>query len=147
FEAAAYLRRMGVNVTNVRKMMRNDMDAYKARAEAIRRAEVYRDHFAISVCPADQVKSPTIASAQAANELLNIVGIRASFVLAEYHEKIYISSRSIDEINVQRIMERLGGGGHMSTAGAQLANCSVEEAKKIIRNTIDEMIEEGDIKI
>lgn len=147
FEAAAYLRRMGVNVTNVRKMMRNDMDAYKARAEAIRRAEVYRDHFAISVCPADQVKSPTIASAQAANELLNIVGIRASFVLAEYQEKIYISSRSIDEINVQRIMERLGGGGHMSTAGAQLANCSVEEAKTIIRNTIDEMIEEGDIKI
>ncbi len=147
FEAAAYLRRMGVNVTNVRKMMRNDMDAYKARAEAIRRAEVYREHFAISVCPADQVKSPTIASAQAANELLNIVGIRASFVLAEYHEKIYISSRSIDEINVQRIMERLGGGGHMSTAGAQLANCSVEEAKTIIRNTIDEMIEEGDIKL
>jgi len=147
FEAAAYLRRLGVNVTNVRKMMRNDLDAYKARAEAIRRAEVYRDHFAISVCPADQVKSPTIASAQAANELLNIVGIRASFVLVEYHEKIYISSRSIDEINVQRIMERLGGGGHMSTAGAQLANCSVEEAKTIIRNTIDEMIEEGDIKI
>ena len=83
FEAAAYLRRLGVNVTNVRKMMRNDMDAYKARAEAVRRAEVYREHFAISVCPADQVKSPTIASAQAANELLNIVGIRASFVLAE----------------------------------------------------------------
>lgn len=147
FEAAAYLRRQGVNVTNVRKMMRNDMDAYKARAEAIRRAEVYRKHFAISVCPADQVESPTIASAQAANELLNIVGIRASFVLADYHGKIYISSRSIDEINVQRIMERLGGGGHMSTAGAQLTNCSVEEAKTIIRNTIDEMIEEGDIKI
>lgn len=147
FEAAAYLRRLGVNVTNVRKMMRNDMKAYKARAEAIRHAEVYRDYFAISVCPADQIESPTIASAQAANELLNIVGIRASFVLADYHGKIYISSRSIDEINVQRIMERLGGGGHMSTAGAQLANCSVDEAKKIIQNTIDEMIEEGDIKI
>lgn len=147
FEAAAYLRRLGVNVTNVRKMMRNDMAAYKARAEAIRHAEVYRQHFAISICPADQVESPTIASAQAANELLNIVGIRASFVLVDYHDKIYISSRSIDEINVQRIMERLGGGGHMSTAGAQLTNCSLEEAKKIIRNTIDEMIEEGDITI
>ena len=78
---------------------------------------------------------------------MNIVGIRASFVLAEYNEKIYISSRSIDEINVQRIMERLGGGGHMSTAGAQLTNCSIEEAKTIIQNTLDEMIEEGDIKL
>jgi c-di-AMP phosphodiesterase-like protein len=146
FEAAAYLRRCGAETTRVRKLLRNDMGAYKARAEAIRHAEVYRNSFAISVCPADEIESPTVASAQAANELLNIVGIRASFVLTDYHGKIYISSRSIDEINVQRIMERLGGGGHMSTAGAQLANCSMEEAVSIIKNTIDEMIKEGDIR-
>lgn len=145
FEAAAYLRRAGAEVTRVRKMLRNDMAAYKARAEAVRHAEVYRGAFAISVCPADNVESPTIVGAQAANELLNIVGIKASFVLTEYQGKIYVSSRSIDEINVQLIMERLGGGGHLNVAGAQLTDCSVLEAKHIIQDTIDEMLKEGDI--
>ncbi len=145
FEAAAYLRRAGAEVTRVRKMLRNDMAAYKARAEAVRHAEVYRGAFAISVCPADNVESPTIVGAQAANELLNIVGIKASFVLTEYQGKIYVSSRSIDEINVQLIMERLGGGGHLNVAGAQLTDCSVLEAKHTIQDTIDEMLEEGDI--
>ena len=121
------------------------MGAYKARAEAVRHAEVYRGAFAISVCPADNVESPTIAGAQAANELLNIVGIKASFVLTEYQNKIYVSSRSIDEINVQLIMERLGGGGHLNVAGAQLTDCSLSEAKRMIRATIDEMLKEGDI--
>lgn len=146
FEAAAYLRRCGADVTRVRKMLRNDMAAYKARAEAVRHAEVYRGKFAISVCPADKIESPTVVGAQAANELLNIIGIKASFVLTQYQDKIYVSSRSIDEINVQLIMERLGGGGHLSVAGAQLTDCSVEEAKQIIQNTLDEMIEEGDIE-
>jgi c-di-AMP phosphodiesterase-like protein len=146
FEAAAYLRRAGAEVTRVRKMLRNDMAAYKARAEAVRHAEVYRGSFAISVCPADNIESPTIVGAQAANELLNIVGIKASFVLTEYQGKIYISSRSIDEINVQLIMERVGGGGHLNVAGAQLTNCTIQEAKRIIQDTIDEMLEEGDIQ-
>lgn len=146
FEAAAYLRRAGAEVTRVRKMLRNDMAAYKARAEAVRHAEVYRGAFAISVCPADNIESPTIVGAQAANELLNIVGIKASFVLTEYQGKIYISSRSIDEINVQLIMERVGGGGHLNVAGAQLTNCTIQEAKRIIQDTIDEMIKEGDIQ-
>ena len=146
FEAAAYLRRAGAEVTRVRKMLRNDMAAYKARAEAVRHAEVYRASFAISVCPADNIESPTIVGAQAANELLNIVGIKASFVLTEYQGKIYISSRSIDEINVQLIMERVGGGGHLNVAGAQLTNCTIQEAKRIIQDTIDEMLEEGDIQ-
>ena len=146
FEAAAYLRRAGAEVTRVRKMLRNDMAAYKARAEAVRHAEVYRGAFAISVCPADKIESPTIVGAQAANELLNIVGIKASFVLTEYQGKIYISSRSIDEINVQLIMERVGGGGHLNVAGAQLTNCTIQEAKRMIQDTIDEMIKEGDIQ-
>ena len=146
FEAAAYLRRCGAEVTRVRKMLRNDMDAYKARAEAVRHAEVFHNMFAISVCPADNIESPTVACAQAANELLNIIGIKASFVLTEYHDRIYISARSIDEINVQLVMERLGGGGHMNSAGAQLAGCTLEDAKRTIENTLDEMIREGDIK-
>lgn len=146
FEAAAYLRRCGAEVTRVRKKLRNDMDAYKARAEAVRHAEVYRGAYAISVCPADNIESPTVACAQASNELLNIIGIKASFVLTEYHEKIFISARSIDEINVQLIMERMGGGGHMNSAGAQLTGCTVEQAKRTIENTLDEMLKEGDIK-
>lgn len=145
FEAAAYLKRSGAEVTRVRKMLRNDMSCYKARAEAVRHAEVYRGAFAITVCPSENVESPTIVGAQAANELLNIIGIKASFVLTEYAGKIYVSSRSIDEINVQLIMERLGGGGHLNVAGAQLANCSVVQAKHMIMETLDEMLKEGDI--
>ena len=146
FEAAAYLRRSGAEVTRVRKMLRNDMEAYKARAEGVRQAEVYRNSFAISVCPAENVESPTIVGAQVANELLNIVGIKASFVLTEYNGRIFISSRSIDEINVQIIMERLGGGGHLNVAGAQLTNCTIADAKRMIQETLDEMLKEGDIE-
>ena len=146
FEAAAYLRRSGAEVTRVRKMIRNDMVAYKARAEVVRCAEVFRKSFAISVCPAENLESPTIVGAQAANELLNVIGIKASFVLTEYNGKIFVSARSIDEINVQIIMERLGGGGHLNVAGAQLAGCTIESAKRIIKETLEEMIKEGDIE-
>lgn len=145
FEAAAYLRRSGAEVTRVRKMIRNDMTAYKARAEAVRSAEVFRNAFAISVCPSADLQSPTIVGAQAANELLNVIGIKASFVLTEYNGKIFVSARSIDEINVQIIMERLGGGGHLNVAGAQLVDCSIESAKRIIKDTLEEMLKEGDI--
>ncbi len=82
-----------------------------------------------------------MACAQAANELLNITGIKASFVLTEYNGKIYISARSIDEINVQQIMERLGGGGHMNSAGAQLTGCTLLEARRTIENTLIEILD------
>jgi c-di-AMP phosphodiesterase-like protein len=146
FEASAYLKRSGAEVTRVRKLLRNDMNAFKARAEAVRNAEVYRGSFAISVCPGGNVESPTVVGAQAANELLNITGIRASFVLTEYQGKIYISSRSIDEINVQLIMERLGGGGHFNMAATQLKDCTIAQAKRMIQDTLDAMLEEGDIE-
>lgn len=146
FEAAAYLRRCGAEVTRVRKLLRNDMSSYKARAEVVRHAEVYKGSFAISVCPG-KMDSPTIVGAQAADELLNIIGIKASFVLTEYQGKIFISSRSIDEINVQLIMEHLGGGGHLNVAGAQLTNCTLSEAKRALQDTIDSMLEEGEIEI
>ncbi len=96
------------------------MEDYKARAEAVRQAEVYKKCFAISVCPSEGVESPTVVGAQAANELLDIVGMKASVVLTPYEGKIYISARSIDEVNVQVMMEKLGGGGHRTIAGAQL---------------------------
>ncbi len=144
FEAAAYLRRCGADVTRVRKMFRDDMAEYKARAEAVRHAEVYKG-FALSVCPSKGLVSPTIVGAQTANELLNIIGVRASIILTEYNGKVYVSARSIDEVNVQVIMEKIGGGGHLNIAGAQL-HCSVEEAMKTIRQTLDDMIEEGELE-
>lgn len=111
FEAAAFLRRNGADVTRVRKLFREDANEYKAKADAVSQAEIYRQNFAISVCTSDDLPSPTIVGAQAANELLNIKGIKASFVLTDYQGKIYISARSIDEVNVQLIMERMGAGG------------------------------------
>lgn len=147
FEAAAYLRRGGAEVTRVRKLLRENMDAYKARAEVVRHAEVYKSAFAISHCPERDLESPTIVSAQAANELLNIVGIKASFVMTEYNGKIHISARSIDEIDVQKIMERLGGGGHLNVAGAQIVGQKPDAVSAMIKRVIDEMIIEGEIKI
>jgi len=147
FEAAAYLKRSGAEVTRVRKMLREDMSTYKARAEVVRHARVYRDAFAISICQADELESPTIVGAQAANELLNIVGIKASFVLTEFRNKIFVSSRSIDEIDVQGIMERLGGGGHLNVAGAQIEGSTISEVEERIRDTIDIMIDEGEIEL
>ncbi len=146
FEAAAYLRRMGADVTRVRKMFRNDMEDYKARAEAVRNAEVVLGSYAVSVsAPAGASESPTIIGAQAANELLNIIGIKASFVLTEYQGEIYISARSIDELNVQLVMEKLGGGGHMNIAGAQLRDMTIDEAKAMLIKTIETMQQEGEI--
>lgn len=145
FEAAAFLRRCGADVTRVRKMFRDDMESYKARAEAVRHTENYRESYAISVCPSGGLDSPTVVAAQAANELLNIVSVKASFVLTEYNDQIYISARAIDEVNVQLIMERLGGGGHINIAGAQLKDMTLENAVALLKKTIDEMLEEGDI--
>ncbi len=145
FEAAAFLRRNGADVTRVRKLFREDASEYKARADAVSQAEIYRQAFAISVCMAEDIPSPTVVGAQAANELLNIKGVKASFVLTDYQGKIYVSARSIDEVNVQIIMERLGGGGHMSMAACQLEGISLVEAIGRLKGTIDIMLEEGDI--
>ena len=90
--------------------------------------------------------SPTVVGAQAANDLLGIKGVRASFVFSRYQGKVYISARSIDEVNVQLIMERMGGGGHMNVAGAQLENVSVEAAMDTLRATISEMTDEGSLE-
>ena len=145
FEAAAFLRRNGADVTRVRKLFREDANEYKAKADAVSQAEIYRQNFAISVCTSDDLPSPTVVGAQAANELLNIRGIKASFVLTDYQGKIYISARSIDEVNVQLIMERMGGGGHMSIAACQMEGTGVIEAIGVLKSTIDNMLETGEI--
>ena len=145
FEAAAFLRRNGADVTRVRKLFRDDVAEYKAKADAVSQAEIYRQYYAISVCTGEDVASPTVVGAQAANELLNIKGIRASFILTKYNGIIYISARSIDEVNVQVIMERMGGGGHLNMAGAQIENGTIEEGIESIKRTLDAMIEEGEL--
>ena len=101
--------------------------------------------YAISNCPSQGLESPTVIGAQAANELLNIIGVKASFVLTEYENKIYISARAIDEVNVQIIMERLGGGGHMNIAGAQLADTDLEGARVKLKEVLTQMTKEGAI--
>ena len=145
FEAAAFLRRSGADITRVRKLFREDMKDYQAKAEAVRAAEVYMDAFAISECPAGGLDSPTIVGAQAANELLEIRGIKASIVLTAYNGIIYFSARSIDEVNVQVMMEKLGGGGHRTIAGAQMKDVTVEEAKARLKEVIQEMLAEGQV--
>ena len=144
FEAAAFLRRCGADITRVRKMFRDDMASYRAKAEAMPHAEVYKKQYAIARCPSD-IDSPTVLAAQTANELLDISGIKASFVMTEYEGKIFLSARSIDEVNVQIIAEKLGGGGHINSAGAQFDHTNMEEAINALKETIDKMIEEGDI--
>ena len=145
FEAAAFLRRNGADVTRVRKLFREDAAEYKAKADAVSQAEIYKQFFAISLCTAEDLPSPTIIGAQAANELLNIKGIKASFVLTDYQGKIYVSARSIDEVNVQIIMERMGGGGHMNTAACQMEGVGLVEAIGVLKHTIDDMLESGEI--
>ena len=145
FEAAAFLRRCGTDVTRVRKLFREDALEYKAKADAVSQAEIYRNTYAISICPGQGIQSPTIVGAQAANELLNIKGVKASFVLTEYQNQIFISARSIDEVNVQIVMEHLGGGGHMNIAGCQMQDVTLAEAIGVLKHTIDTMISDGEL--
>ena len=143
FEAAAFLRRCGADITRVRKLLRDNLDSYQARAEAVRNAVIYREYFAISQCPSEGLESPTVVGAQAANELLNIAGVKASFVMTSYNGEVFVSARAIDEVNVQVLMEKMGGGGHMNIAGAQ-SQATVEETEQLLKDIIDEYFQQED---
>lgn len=145
FEAAAFLRRCGADITHVRKIFRDNLESYRAKASIVGRAEIFRGEYAIATYSDQNMDSPTIIGAQAANEMLNIEGVKASFVLTKYNGKIYVSARAIDEVNVQIIMERMGGGGHLNTAGAQFAHTDLKEAVAALKDIIDEMAKKGDI--
>ena len=145
FEAAAFLRRSGADVTRVRKLLRDDLKSYQARAEAVRTAQIYRECYAIARCPSENLDSPTVIGAQAANELLNIAGVKASFVLTQYNNEVYISARAIDEVNVQVMMEKMGGGGHMNIAGAQV-KASPDEVERMLKDIIDQEYQEENTK-
>lgn len=145
FEVAAYLRRCGADITRVRKVFREDFDDYQAKADAISRADIYRNAYAISSVEKNGSESPTVLCAKAANELLNIRGIKASIVLTKVENTIFLSARSIDELNVQVLMEKLGGGGHRTVAGAQIEGKEIKDCINLVKNAIDEMIVEGEV--
>lgn len=146
FDAASYLRRCGADVVRVRKMFRSDMGSYKQLAEGVINSETFLNSFAISQVPADKsTEAPTVVAAKVANDLLNVEGVRASFVVTEKDGTVYISARSVDDLNVQVIMEKLGGGGHANIAGAQLKNSTNELAIIEIKEILRTMYEEGDI--
>lgn len=141
FEAAAFLKRNGADSIRVRILFQNDMEAYKAKAIAVNSAERYDDIMAISVCPAN-VENPSLTTAQSADELLNISGIQASFVVCGEDNVVLVSARSLGKINVQLIMEKLNGGGHQTAAGAQLIDATTDEAIAKLKQAIDEYMNE-----
>ena len=145
FGKLKYVIKLGNIAVRIRKAFREDIDEYKIRAAAIQDTELYEGVFAIAESKSEGIESPTVFASKIANSLLDISNVKASFVLTKYRGKVYISARSIDEVNVQVMMERLGGGGHINMAGAQLENVEVEEAKNMIKQEIDSMIEEGEI--
>ena len=137
FEAAAYLKKCGVDIIKVKKWFQSDLKTYQVISEIVSKSEIVNDSIAISTYENDD-ENANIIAAKAADELLTIGGINASFVLGKTGEKIYISGRSIGGINVQLILEKLGGGGHITLAGAQLENMSMEDAKQELINRINE---------
>lgn len=145
FEAAAFLRRNGADSGRVRMLFQNDMDTYKARASAIKNAEIWKYNMAVSEVDG-HLPHANIIAAQVADELLNIKGIEASFVLTATENCIMMSARALGDVNVQRIMELLGGGGHLSVAGAQLKDISMEEAKIKLKEAMNKYFEEGEVK-
>ena len=145
FEAVAFLRRCGAEIMRIRKMFRTDIREYKIQAEAVRNMHLFMDSYAIAPCHIEGFPDPTIVGSKIANTFLDIQGVKASFVLTPYDKKIYISARSIDELNVQLVMERLGGGGHINMAGAQLSDCTLEEGAQMIKDVLLEMKKDGEI--
>jgi len=137
FEAASFLRKQGVDTVAVKTMFQQDLQSYIKRSEIIRNATIARETIAVSIAPKSD-ESTHIVAAQAADELLNVKGITASFVIFESNNSTSISGRSLGSINVQLILEKLGGGGHLTIAGAQLPELSPEEAKQQLLTAIDE---------
>lgn len=143
FEAASFLRRAGADTTSVRQLFQDDLNTFILKAEVIKDATIIEDKIAISRLKNESAESVLVA-AQAADDLLNISGITASFVLALNDGKIHISGRSLGGLSVQLILEKLGGGGHLTVAGAQLDNVDINEAENMLKEAIHEYLKEGE---
>ncbi len=142
FEAASYLRKLGADTTSIRHLFQDDLRSFTMRAKIVQAAHVTEDGYAISVCPGE-VENPQLLAAQAADALIGIRGINASFVLCEQNDGVAISGRSAGNINVQRILEKMGGGGHATIAGAQVKGVTVEQAADQLQEAIEEYKKEN----
>ena len=140
FEAASILKRQGADSIEVKQLFRDEFETVKYKSEVVANSKKYRDNIAIGILD-KPIEEAVLVSAQAADALLNVMDIEASFVMAKVDEKIHISGRSLGKISVQLILEKIGGGGHLSAAGAQL-QCDMEEAVVTLKKAIDEYLEE-----
>lgn len=145
FEAAAYLRRLGADTVEVKRLFASSMDSYQRKVKLVAGAEIYRG-CAIALSPDRDAPDMQVTAAQAADELLTIQGVQASFLIFEMNGLIWFSARSMGQLNVQIIMEKLGGGGHLTMAGAQLRDTSPAEAKEKLIAAIDEFFAENERK-
>lgn len=143
FEAASILKRAGADTTSVRQLFRDNFNTFLHKAEVVRNSKIVFGKVAIGRLEEDMEDSVLIA-AQGADDLLNISGVEASFVLTLSENKIHVSGRSLGGVSVQLILEKLGGGGHLTSAGVQLEGLSIEQAEKILIDAIDEYFMEGD---
>lgn len=143
FEAASFLRKMGADTLEVKKLFSDNLDTYLKKYEIIKSAKVVNG-IAIAMCPPNM--EDVVLAAQTADELLNITGINTSFVFVKIEDEVFISGRSHGDINVQILLESLGGGGHMTMAGAKLQSVSIEEAVERLENVIDKYLREGEEK-
>ena len=144
FEAAAYLRKYGIDIIRVKKWFQSDLESYNVIADIVKNAEIINNSIGISVYN-EKDKNANLICAKAADELITISDITASFVLGKMGDKICISGRSIGDINVQVILEKLGGGGHITLAGAQLEGVTMEEAKDELIIRINEYFTENGV--
>ncbi|EPR14378.1 DHH family phosphoesterase [Ruminiclostridium papyrosolvens] len=140
FEAASYLRRQGADTVSVKQLFQNDLKTYITISNIVKDAEVVYDNIAISICP-NNIKGAQLIAAQAADQLLSLSGLVAAFVLSYHNGEVVISGRSLGDINVQMILEKLGGGGHLTVAGAQIEDVSIQDAKKMLKDAIYEYID------
>jgi c-di-AMP phosphodiesterase-like protein len=143
FEAASFLRRVGADTTLTRQLFQDDMETFLTRADVVKSATMFKNNIAISRIPSE-AKYPALVAAQAADELLNIKGINASFVLSQVNGDVFISGRSLGDINVQVVLEKLGGGGHLTVAGAQLPGISINDGISKVKAAIEEYLREGE---
>ena len=142
FEAASYLRRIGADMTAVRQLIQDDFETYTAKTDIVRNADIMAGGIAVSQCP-EGVSGALLISAQAADTLLTIRGVGASFVISRVDDDVVISGRSLGEVNVQRILETLGGGGHATIAAAKLPGTDIASARKKLKKVINNYVKEG----
>ena len=142
FEAAAFLKRCGADGVRVRRMLQEDLSIFRAKAIAVANAEPIAEGMYMSTCPSDYGNT-SVTAAQAADELLDVEGIRASFVLCEENNVIYVSARSLGDINVQVILEKIGGGGHQTISGAQFKDKTLGEVEEIVKSAVNQYLEEA----